>query len=109
MLPLLALATSLSAVQPSSAVFGVPLGDTEMAYVAPGAVIRPDQAPIYQELPARLSTWEQIDCWWAYDGAAMIAEAVRPTPALPQGFDANGLHQVSGIRHLRVDVTASGT
>ena len=101
------LAATLSITQPSPLPFSAAVSDAELAYVTPGAVTRTPTEQVYGHFPARLTTGEEIDCWWAYDGAAMIAEAVHPTQTFPTGFNASSLQQYLSTGRLEVGVSTS--
>lgn len=77
----------------AAALFAAPVTDGELASVAASAQAPATSAGKPAATPG-ISTsvaQEQMDNWWADDGAALIAEAVRPRPAMPSGFVLLGL------------------
>lgn len=84
--------------------FGPAVTDVDLAACAALAVA-PTLAPLIQ-LPASAPLQEQIDDWWAEDGATLLA-AARPLPAVPTGLNLSALGTGRLALHLNITVTAS--
>lgn len=104
----------LAAVMPAAALFAAePMGETALAQVhapVPAPALRSSgllTLPRFAVAAAPLSTGEQIDNWWAIEGMAMIAEAVRPTPAVPDWLDPVALRD--GGLAIQLDVRLVAT
>ena len=82
----------LMLVAATAAPFAVPVADTELATVS--AYVQPTGSFAAALLPLPFfgssATQDVVDNWWADDGAALIAEAVRPEPALLAGLTLLG-------------------
>lgn len=94
-----------AAVAPGPPSFGPALADADLSAMTASA--RPGPVPLAFDLrPAVSPVQEQVDNWWADDGARLLA-AARPFPALPTGLDLAAL--ASGPFALRFDLTVTAT
>jgi hypothetical protein len=88
--------------------WGQAVSDRDLANVVSSARTTEHLAPVrLYSRPERLSTTETIDCWWAYEGAEMIARAIRPTPTVFVGFDLAAIQAGSLTVDVKIDVSAS--
>ena len=87
--------------------FGPALADAELAACAALAVhpAAPPFAPLALR-SAAAPVQEQMDGWWAEDGASLLA-AARPSPALPPGLDLAALASGRFALHLTLSVTVA--
>ena len=92
----------------AAASFGLPIADAELA-----SVVSFGRASLRRFADAQLSTTrplpiqEQVDDWWVEDGAALIAAAVSPKPALPSFLDLRSLTTGGFAIHVERVVSAS--
>lgn len=89
--------------------FAQPLPDSDLAATA--TMVSPPMqryaaVQLYSQ-PSRLPTVDMVDCWWAYTGSELIADAARPALSPPAGLE--GLRFDDGVLSfdLRIAVMAS--
>ncbi len=109
MIPVIWFAAAAAGPLSSIVPFGLPVSDLELASSACEGAVRSFAGPRFVENSdiGRLAAGEQVDNWWASDGARLIAEAVRPTPEVPVGLDSTSLQTGPISYNFRVTIAVA--
>lgn len=89
--------------------FAQPLSDSELAHAVTrvSPFVQRYAAVYFYSQPGRLPTAEMVDCWWAYTGSELLADAVRPALVMPAGLERLHVDGSALSIDLRMGVVAS--